>query len=107
MAGLPDDLVEFVGVRDPQTAAPVDNSIHDGTGQHRLIEHPQHLPADVEGPKPSQKIETALALFVDRIHIFGPVQFIVQVHPVMVNSMSLLKLLESPQHAFSSAHHYQ
>lgn len=51
VAGLLDDSVESVNVPDPQTAAPADNRIHDGTGHHRLIEHPQAHPADVKGPQ--------------------------------------------------------
>lgn len=39
----------------PQPAAPAHNSKQDSTGHQRLIEHPQHHPADVKGLQPPQK----------------------------------------------------
>ena len=41
-ASLPDDPADSTGVCCPQPAAPAHNSKEDGTGYHRLVEHPQH-----------------------------------------------------------------
>lgn len=80
MSDLPDDPIESVSVPRPLVTAPADNSVHDGTGHHRLVEHPQHRPADIEGLQSSQKIETPLVLSVHSVHVLAPVQFEVQVH---------------------------
>ena len=50
-------------------------------GYHRLIKHPQHSPADVNGLEPPQKIEAALSLLVEAFSVLSPVQFIVDEHP--------------------------
>lgn len=39
--------------------------------------HPQHCPADAEGPQVPQNVETALALYVEEASVPNPVQFIV------------------------------
>lgn len=56
------------------SAAPTHNSKQDSTGHHRLVEHPQHRPADVKGPRPPQKVESALALFGNGFGGLCPVQ---------------------------------
>ena len=48
----------------------------DSTGYHGLVEHGT---ADVGCPKPPQKVESAPPLFVRRLCVLSPVQFIVQV----------------------------
>lgn len=48
----------------------------DGTGNHSLIENPQHHPDDVKRPQPFQNIETALSLHVEDLGV-SPVQFFV------------------------------
>ena len=45
-----DDLIKSLSVLHPQDSASAENSVQDVTGHHSLIEHPQHRPADDEGP---------------------------------------------------------
>ncbi|KAL7849955.1 hypothetical protein SRHO_G00193040 [Serrasalmus rhombeus] len=80
ITGLADQFIESVGICHPQPASPACNSIEDSTRHHRLIEDPEHSPADVEGPQAPQKIETTLALPVEGISVLSPVQFIVNIH---------------------------
>lgn len=47
---------------------------------HRNVKHPRQSPADVEGPKPPQEVESALDPPVEGFSVFGPVQLIVYVH---------------------------
>lgn len=83
MTGFINNLIDLVRVHGPQGATSTDNSIHDGTGHHRLVEHLQYHAADVEGLLLSLSLlspEMALALPVNDVHMFRPVQFFVKVH---------------------------
>ena len=74
-------VVYAFGVCYPQPAFPAHNSTEDSTGHHRLIKHPEHSPADVERPQPSQKIEKAPSLPEEAFSVLYPVQFIITVDP--------------------------
>ncbi|CAB1436184.1 unnamed protein product [Pleuronectes platessa] len=52
-----------------QSAAPAHNSKQESTGHRSLVKHPQHSPADVEGPQSPQEIEAVLALLVEGISV--------------------------------------
>ena len=74
VTGLAVQFVESVAVRNPQSAAPAHNSKQESSGHHSLIKHPQHSPADVEGP------QSPLVLLVEGISVFSPVQLMVYEH---------------------------
>ena len=72
-ASLPDDPTDLPGICCPQPAAPAHNCKKDGTGYHRLVEHPQHDVTYFEGPELPQEIESTLALLVNSLGVLGPV----------------------------------
>ena len=80
-ASLLDDLVDLVSICCPQPAAPAHQTKEDGTGYHRLVEHPQHDVTYIEGLEPPQEIEPALTLLVHSLLVLGPVQFVVRGTP--------------------------
>ena len=65
------------------------NSIQDSTAHHRLRKHPEHSPAEVLGPQPSQTIEMTLSLSVEGVGVLYLVQFIISVDP------QILKILHN------------
>ena len=75
---LPDQFFQSVGVLCLDARTPGHHSKEDGARHDRLIEHLQHLIADIEGPEPPKEVKPAQALLVDGLCVGGPVQFIVQ-----------------------------
>ena len=55
---------------------PGHHSEEDGARNNRLIEHLEHLLANIKGPEPPQDMKLAQALLVDCLRICRPLQFI-------------------------------
>lgn len=74
-----DQFVESVGIRHHQLTAPAYDGKRDCTCHQRLVEHPQHCAADVEGPRPPQKTDNhkasviTVVLLNQKISLWKPV----------------------------------
>ncbi|TWW58920.1 Eukaryotic translation initiation factor 4 gamma 3, partial [Takifugu flavidus] len=63
------------------TVARAHHSVGQDAGGHRLVEHPEEFPADVEGSESPQEVHPALGLLVQLPRVACPVQPIVQPQP--------------------------
>lgn len=61
-------------------ASPANSAVEKNTRHHRLVEHQQHLTANIEGSQSAEEEEPALSLFIQLISVGGPIELVVKVH---------------------------
>ena len=71
-AGPFDQLLQPVEVWLWRAPIPAHHSVRENAGDHRLVEHLQELPADVEGAQPPQEVHPALSLLIQLLDVARP-----------------------------------